>query len=348
MNTRTLTALVAAVVVASASLVAQSGSYKAPRTPWGDPDLQGIWNGNDLQGVPMQRAESVGTRTVLNDEEYAQRIANRDRLVDSDNAEFDLEIAEKFEALGAVGGPVSPPPHWLERANKVSRQASFVIDPPDGRIPPLTPEAQKAQQQRQQAQQARRKQLNGIEAEWVTDRSNYDRCISLGPLGSLTPKIYNSGNRIVQGPGWVAFQNEMIHETRVIPTDGRQNVSSKIKSWMGNSVGRWEGDTLVVETRNVKPESPIQGVPLSDEGRLIERFTRISDDVLEYKMTVDDPKTWTAPWTLMMPLPRDDDYGFFEYACHEGNYTMPNILSGARAEEKRRAEEAAKSTGSSR
>jgi hypothetical protein len=341
MTMRLLTTFVAAMVLASAPLAgqSQSGSYQVPRTPWGDPDLQGVWNGNDLQGIPMQRAETLGTRTVLNDEEYQQRVANRDRLVELDNADFSLDFAEKFEALGTVGGPVSPPPHWLERSRDVSRQASFVIEPANGRIPPLTTEAQRHQRERQEALAARRKQLNGIEAEWVTDRSNYDRCISLGPLGSLTPKIYNSGNRIVQGPGWVAFQNEMIHETRVIPTDGRQNVGLSIKSWMGNSVGRWEGDTLVVVTRGLKPESAVNGVPLSEEGRLVERFRRVSADVLEYRMTIEDPKTWTQPWTVMMPLPRDDDYGFYEYACHEGNYTIPNILSGARAEERARAGE---------
>jgi hypothetical protein len=336
-----LAAIVGAVVFTAAAPSAQGQGYRAPKTPWGDPDLQGIWNGNDLQGVPMQRAESVGTRTTLNDDEYRQRVATRDQQLANDNSdEFTLERAEEFEKrFGTVGGAVSPPPHWLERAVNVSRQASFVIDPPNGRIPPLTPEAQKRQQENQQRVRERQQRLRTDfvrEADSYTDRSNYDRCISLGTLGSLTPKIYNSGNRIVQGPGWVAFQNEMIHETRVIPTDGRPNPAGKggIESWMGTSVGRWEGDTLVVETRGLKPESALQGGQLSDEGRIIERFTRISPDVLEYKMTVDDPKTWTAPWTLMMPLPRDDDYGFYEYACHEGNYTMRNILSGSRAAEK--------------
>ena len=257
----------AAVVALSVGSVAGQGPYKVPKTPWGEPDLQGIYNGNDLQGVPMQRAETLGTRTVLTEEEYKQRVANRDTLLASDNEGFDIEDSEKFERLGAVGGPVSPPPHWLERAKNVSRIASFVIEPADGRIPALTPEAQAAAQKRQQAQQARRKQLGNIEAEWTTDRSNYDRCISNGILNSATPKIYNSGNRIVQGPGWLAWQNEMIHETRVIPTDGRKNVHGAISNWMGNSVGHWEGDTLVVETRNVKPQAAINNQPLSLRGR---------------------------------------------------------------------------------
>jgi hypothetical protein len=341
MRTRTWTGFAAALLIATVSVTAQSqsGTYKVPKTPWGEPDLQGIYNGNDLQGIPMQRAESVGTRTVLNDDEWKQRVQNRDQQLANDNSdEFSLDRAEEFEKrFGTVGGAVSPPPHWLERAQNVSRVASFVIDPPNGRIPPVTPEAQKAAQQRQQEQAARRKALNGIEANWTTDRSNYDRCISLGVQGSTTPKIYNSGNRIVQGPGWLAFSNEMIHETRVIPTDGRKNVSGSITGWMGNSVGRWEGDTLVVETRNLKPESAINGQPLSSEGVLIERFTLADANTLDYRMTVNDPKTWTAPWTMRMPIPRDDDYGFYEYGCHEGNYAMQNLLAGSRAEERRRA-----------
>ena len=346
MRTRTLMAVfTAAAVFASVSLVAQQGStYKVPRTPWGEPDLQGIYNGNDLQGIPFQRAQTVGTRTVLNDDEFKQRVAQRDQQVANDNSdEFELDRAEEFEKrFGTVGGAVSPPPHWLERSRNVSRVASYLIDPPDGRMPAMTPEAIKAQQDRQQAQAARRKQLNGIEADWTTDRSNYDRCISLGLQGSLTPKIYNSGNRIVQGPGWLAFSNEMIHETRVIPTDGRKNVGPGFKSWMGNSVGRWEGDTLVVETRNLSAQSLIQNAVLSDVGVVIERFTLADANTLDYRMTVNDPKNWVAPWTMRMPIPREDTYGFYEYGCHEGNYAMINLLSGSRAEEKRRAEAAAR------
>jgi hypothetical protein len=336
------TAKAAASAKEDLSVLGYVAGYKAPRTPWGDPDLQGVWNGNDLQGVPTQRAQTVGTRMLLNDDEYRQRVAARDRNVETDNLDFDLEIAEQFEAMGTVGGPVSPPPHWLERAQTVSRLSSFMIDPPDGRTPPLTAAAQAAAAERQKVQAARRATLQGREADSYTDRSNYDRCISNGLLNSVTPKIYNSGNRIVQGPGWVAWQQEMIHETRVIPTDGRATVSPAIKSWMGTSVGRWEGDTLVVTTTGVKPEAAINGSPLSDEGKVIERFTRVGPKTLEYKMTVDDPRTWTRPWTIMMPIPLDEHYIFAEYACHEGNYTMFNILSGSRRDEQLQAEAAAK------
>ena len=184
--------------------------------------------------------------------------------------------------------------------------------------------------------------MNGVEADSWIDRSNYDRCISTGVLNSVTPKIYNSGSRIVQGPGWLAFSNEMIHETRVIPTDGRKNVGSKIKTWMGNSVGHWEGDVLVVETRNIKPEAVINGQPLSDDGVLIERFTLSDANTLDYRMTINDPKVYAAVWTLRLPIPREESYGFYEYACHEGNYAMRNLLSGSRAEDKRRAEAVAR------
>ena len=327
-------------VIAADGSVPALGSYKVPKTPWGEPDLQGTFNANDLQGIPMARAQTVGTRYRLSDDEFKQRVAQRDQNVANDNSdEFSLERAEEFEArFGTVGGAVSPPPHWLERARSVSRVSSYVIDPPDGRIPALTPAAQAAQTQRQQAQAARRRQLNGIEAEWTTDRSNYDRCISTGVLNSITPKIYNSGSRIVQGPGWLAFSNEMIHETRVIPTDGRRQVGAAVKNWMGTSVGHWEGDVLVVETRNIKPESAVNGQPLSDEGVLIERFTLADANTLDYRMTINDPKVYVAPFTVRLPIPREESYGYFEYGCHEGNYAMPNLLRGSRTEEARRAE----------
>jgi hypothetical protein len=320
------------------------GSYKVPKTPWGEPNLAGTYNANDLQGIPMQRPQAIGTRYRLTDEEFKLRVAQRDQNVANDNSfDFSLERGEEFEArFGTVGGAVSPPPHWLERAKGVSRVSSYVIDPLDGRIPELTPAAQAAAAERQQAQAARRRQLNGVEADSYTDRSNYDRCISTGVLNSITPKIYNSGSRIVQGPGWLAFSNEMIHETRVIPTDGRRQVGAKIKTWMGTSVGHWEGDVLVVETRNIKPESVVNGQTLSDEGKLIERFTLSDANTLDYRMTINDPKVYAAPWTLRLPIPREQNYGFYEYACHEGNYAMKNLLSGSRAEDKRRAEAVAR------
>lgn len=310
------------------------GSYKVPKTPWGEPDLQGTYNANDLQGIPMQRAQTVGTRYRLNDDEFNQRVAQRDQNVANDNSdEFSLERAEEFEArFGTVGGAVSPPPHWLERARSVSRVSSYVIDPPDGRIPALTPAAQAAAQQRQQAQAARRRQLNGVEADWTTDRSNYDRCISTGVLNSITPKIYNSGSRIVQGPGWLAFQNEMIHETRVIPLDGRPQLGKGIVHDMGDARGRWEGDTLVVTTSNFKERSVYRNAN-PETLTLVERFERGGPDKVRWTVTVNDPATWTKPWTFSMPLTADPN-PLPLYECHEGNYGLKNILSAARAAER--------------
>jgi hypothetical protein len=206
-------------------------------------------------------------------------------------------------------------------------------------MPPFTPDAQQRQQAQREAQQARRKELNGREADTYLDRSLYDRCITRGIAGSILPVIYNNGNEIVQGPGWVAIRNEMIHETRIVPLDGRPHPPAALKTWMGDSRGHWEGDTLVVETTNFDPRtSGIAvnggGARISDALVVTERFTRVKSDLLSYEMHVSDPKTWTRPWTMQYPLKLENDYGFYEYACHEGNYAMFNILSGSRAAEK--------------
>ena len=219
--------------------------------------------------------------------------------------------------------------------------SSYVIDPPDGRIPALTPAAQAAAKQRQQAQAARRKQLNGIEAEWTTDRSNYDRCISTGVLNSITPKIYNSGSRIVQGPGWLAFQNEMIHETRVIPTDGRKQVGGgqELDGHVGRPLGgRRAGGRDPQHQARIADQRPA----LVGRGRADRTVYAGGREHARLPHDVNDPKVYAAPWTLRLPIPREESYGYYEYGCHEGNYAMPNLLAGSRAEEKRRAEAVAR------
>jgi hypothetical protein len=326
-----LAAVSAAVMAATAiPAAAQTSSYSSPRTPWGDPDLQGKWPGTAMVGVPMQRNPELGTRGVLNDEEFAERQAQAARQQELDNAEFELEDAATTPG-GTVGGPVSPPPHWLERGEP-QRQASLIVDPPDGRMPPLTAEAQT------RAEELRAYRDSRGPADSYTDRSLYDRCITRGIAGSVLPVIYNNGNVIVQAPGYVAFVNEMIHETRIIPLDGRPHLAPDIKLWMGDSRGRFEDDTLVVETTNLTDRTGIGlnggGGRHSDALKVTERFTRTDDDTIAYEMTIDDSKTWTSPWTMQMPLEREDDYGMYEYACHEGNYAMFNILSGARADER--------------
>ena len=320
------------------ALAAVPRAYAVPKTPWGDPDLQGKWPGIDLVGVPMQRPANLGTRNTLTEEEYRQRQAAFDKQAAQDEAEFDLDAATKTPG-GDVGGPVSPPPHWLERG-RPQYIASLIVDPADGRQPALTAEATA----RTQARAIERKQSRRGPSDSYTDRSLYDRCVTRGIAGSFLPVIYNNGNEIVQGPGWVALRNEMIHETRIVPLDGRPAPSAAITSFMGSSRGWWEGNTLVVETTNFNERtSGIQvnggGAPHSTAMKVTERITRMSPDLLVWRMTFDDPKTWVRSWTIELPLKRDDTYGMFEYACHEGNYSMFNILSGARADE--RAAEAA-------
>jgi hypothetical protein len=328
--------LVISVAADAQSSSAQRGSsYTPPRTPWGDPDLQGKWPSTHMVGVPLQRDERFGTRNSLTDQEFEQRRAQFSRQQQLDLADFELEDAASTPG-GTVGGPVSPPPHWLERGEP-QRQASLIVDPPNGRMPPLTAEAERRQAALRAAREARGP------ADSYTDRSLYDRCITRGIAGSVLPVIYNNGNEIVQAPGYVAIRNEMIHETRVIPLDGRAHLSPAIELWMGDSRGRWEGNTLVVETTNLTDRTGIGlnggGMRHSAALKVTERLTRIDAETMDYEITIDDAKTWTDTWTMRFPLQRDDSYGMYEYACHEGNYAMVNILSGARAEERAAAGE---------
>jgi hypothetical protein len=316
------------VVGQARSAAPQAGAYRTPRTPWGDPDLQGIWPGN--MGVPLQRPVEFGTRATLTDQEFARREAQARAQAEAD--------AQPFVASGTPVG-IGPPSHWTERG-KPTRQASLIVDPEDGRLPPLTPEAE---QRRREARNGR-----GLPGEWRGEADSYEdlniyyRCITRGLLGSIIPVVYGNGNEIVQAPGYVLLRHEMIHETRVIPLDGSLHAGPSIRTYMGDSRGHWEGPTLVVETTNFTDKVAIgsngAGYP-GDPGyhsealRIIERFTRTDENTLQYEATVDDPRTWTRPWTIAMPLMRDPGYGLFEYACHEGNYAMSNILSGARAAE---------------
>ena len=309
---------------------ANSSVYRAPRTPWGDPDLSGLWPGN--MGVPMQRPVEFGERSTLNDTEFARREAQARAQAEAD--------ARLFDPPGTPVG-LGPPSHWTERG-KPTRQASLIVHPENGRLPALTAEAER---RRREANSGR-----GLPGEWRGDAESWEdmniyyRCITRGLLGSIIPVVYGNGNEIVQGPGYVMFRHEMIHESRVIPLNDNPHPSSSIRMYMGDSRGHWEGETLVVETTNFTDKVAIgsngAGYP-GDPGyhsealRVVERFTRTDENTLQYEATIDDPKTWTQPWTISMPLVRDSNYQLFEYACHEGNYAMSNILSGARAAEKK-------------
>jgi hypothetical protein len=274
-----------------------ANGYKVPRTSWGDPDISGVWPGTSMMGVPLQRDPKLGTRNVLNDAEFAARAAQAEHQLEQDNEEIDVTTVDTINA-GAVGSPTSPPPHWLERGAP-QRQASLVVDPPNGRVPAWTDLASKRQAALREARAARGP------ADSYTDRSLYDRCITRG-------------------------------------LDGSPHVGGSIQQWMGDSRGHWDGDTLVVETTNFTDQTAIAGTTHSAKLKTVERFTRVADDTLLYELTISDPETWVSPWTIQLPLQRDDNYGMFEYACHEGNRAMANILSGARATE--RAEAAKKKT----
>lgn len=297
---------------AASSPDAADASWTAPRTPWGDPDFQGIWTTNEMHGVPLERpAEFAGKDALTAEEAAARREQTTQRTVTAEGI-GNYDRAFRDTALGFT-------------KQGLSTQASLVVDPPDGRLPPLTAEAQTRREQ----QRARRGQRP---ADW-TDLGTWGRCITRGALTIVEPSGYNNGVQIVQGPGYVAIQKEMIHETRVVPLNGRPHLGSNLTLWSGDARGRWEGETLVIEATNFDGRGPLFGA--SRNARLVERFTRLSPDQLEYRFTVEDPTIWTRPWTGRMTMSYDaGQYELVEYACHEANYSMTNTLSAARAEEK--------------
>src|SRR5262245_55300087 len=228
-----VTAVLMLVLAAVAAAQSQPATtFTPPRTPWGDPDLQGVWPGTEMVGVPLQRPQQFGSRNELTEDEFQARVKQAKQTEDDALADFDVTSADTRNA-GAVGSATSPPPHWLERG-KPSRQASLIVDPPDGRQPAQVPDAQKRAADAQAARKGRGP------ADSYTDRSLYDRCVTRGVLGSILPVIYNNGNEIVQAPGIVAIRNEMIHETRIVPLDGRPHLTPSIKGYMGDSreIGR--------------------------------------------------------------------------------------------------------------
>jgi hypothetical protein len=300
-------ALVLIAGAVSVSLVSGQREFSPPRTPWGDPDLQGMWPTGSLIGVPFERAPELGTRDTLSDAEIAKI-----------DAQFRAQISS---------ANVNPPEHWLEMFIP-SRQASLIVDPANGRLPSMTADGQR-----------RARTWPAPTLTYFTgpeDFNPYDRCITRGVLGSAFPNIYSSGMQIVQAPGVMTVLHEMIHDTRIIPLDGRPHVNERIRSYMGDPRGRWEGGTLVVETTNFDGRTGSygrngNGNPTSTALRLVERFTLAAADTLRYEVTVDDPGTWTRPWTVAFSIERDSGYAIYEYACHEGNYALPNMLRGSRA-----------------
>jgi hypothetical protein len=333
MKWTTSIAAVACATCAVVSLAAQSAKpYAAPKTPWGDPDLQGIWPSTQMVGVPFERPKQYGTRLYLTDAEFTERQKEAEKQSGLDNESFSVDnVKPEIVALGDVGGVTSPPPSWLERGEP-SRQSSLLVDPPDGQMPPMTPDGLR----RVSLTKNTYLQYTGFDS--AADLGPYDRCISRGLLGSMFPVVYNNGNQFIQTPGYVVLRNEMIHETRVIPLDNRPALGPTFRSYMGDSRGHFEGNTLVVRTTNFNGGTGAQAngnlMIMSDALEVVERFTRTAPDTIQYEVTVNDPKTWTKPWTASFPLTRDPNYKIFEYACHEGNHAMSNILSGSRSDEK--------------
>ena len=312
------------LVVAAAAFSGGSqdgaGSPEAatPRTPWGHPDLQGIWDFRTI--TPLERSEELGDRAFLTEEEAAEieleAVSRVERL-----AEPSVLRTEPLPAGGSVG---SYNDFWFDRGVNVveSRRTSLIVDPPNGRIPALTPEGQ-----RRVSERAAARARPAITWE---DRSLFERCVTRG-LPRL-PGGYNQNLQILQTPEHVVILYEMMREARIIPLDGRPHLPASVRLWHGDSRARWEGDTLVVETTNISPKADFRG---SAGGlRLVERFIRTGAGTIEHQVTIEDPTAFVRPWTASIPL-RRTEAPMFEYACHEGNYGMEGIMAGARADERR-------------
>jgi hypothetical protein len=288
------------------------------RTPWGDLDLQGEWTSEGEYGVPLERPRQFGTRQFLTDAEYAGRLEDVRIRDERDLARVDV-------LSGKVEAPNAPIPHWREY-NTTSRRTSLIIDPPDGRLPPRTAQARPVPVQRCGSLQ------RGEPCDSYTDYGLGVRCIVHGGgfPDAMFPAVYNANMRIVQSADLVAITYELIHDTRIIPIDAsprRDPLSDRIRMYMGDARGHWEGTTLVVETSNLTASTRGASPAL----RLIERFTRTGRDSIDYQVTFIDPATWTAPWTAALDLKsRPDDAGVFEYACHEGNYGLGHMLRTSR------------------
>lgn len=286
--------------------------WTPPQMPWGDPDLQGQWNGQT--STPLQRP-------------LTGALAGKDTLTDEEAETFEETNRQSIDAPPTPGDPGTYNAFWRD-PGKALKRTSLIIDPPDGRIPPYTREAQK----RIAAERAERSKRGPSDSpDTYEDLSPWTRCISRGWNG--IGSYYSSNYEIFQAPGYVVVFQELIHEARIIPLDGRSHISRRIPQWMGDSRGHWEGRTLIVDTTNFDPRTNFQGS--RDTLHLIERYTRVDENTIDYRFTIDDPNTFTRPWTASRPLTRvSDGISVFEYACHEGNYAVPGILAGARAADK--------------
>jgi hypothetical protein len=301
-----------------------TASWTPARTADGQFDLEGVWDFSTI--TPLERPTGLGDKQTFTDAEAA----NFER---EENIRQNRDLIDPKKGGGQyLPGSVIPyNEFWYERGSKIvgSKRTSLIVDPPDGRIPRLTPEA--AKRLDEQAAAARDEQLGLVRADSPQSRSLADRCIlgfNAGP--PMTPGAYNNHVQISQAPGYVTLVVEMVHDARVIPVDGRAHLPQNIRQYSGDSRGQWDGRTLVIDTTNFLRETSFRGS--SANLHLIERLTRIDADTLLYEFTVEDPKTWARPWTVAVPMKKVES-PIYEYACHEGNYALRNILSGARAQE---------------
>lgn len=290
--------------------------WKVPRTADGKPDLQGVWTNATI--TPFERPLAQAGKAVLTPEEAAEAEKRA--------------AANRTDAAPAAGvGTYNQV--WFDSGTKVlsTRQASLVVDPPDGRVP-VQPWAE-----------AKRDYDLAHVSDSYEYMSVWDRCITRGVPAGMFPAGYNNAYQIMQIPGYVVILHEMIHEARIIPTDGRAHLPESVRTWNGDSVGRWEGNTLVIDTTNFNglgwiatsaATGRIKGIPQSQKLHLVERFTRVNADTIQYEVTIADPEVYTRPWKVASPLSRETDYQLYEYACQEGNFAVGNILSGGRAAEK--------------
>jgi hypothetical protein len=308
-------ALVALACAALAVLGAQptpvNAPWSHPRTAWGDPDLEGVWTSDNNFAIPLERPPELADKEFLDGPELEAELAKRARLI--------AAVADG----GAVG---AGPSHWYENLTARSRRSSLIVDPRNGRLPALTAAA-RARAAAEQAARAGR----GPADSWE-DRSLWDRCITVGLPAVMFPTGYNNNVQILQAPGYVTVTHEMMHDTRIIPLDRRPRLSPRIRHYMGDSRGRWEGDTLVIDVTNFHPNTNYRGS--RDTLHLIERYTRTAVDRLRYEVTIDDPSTFERPWTAVLDLAPQGD--MYEYACHEGNRGLENILRSARFEDAQR------------
>ena len=286
-------------------------TWSPPKTPWGDPDLQGTWPLDELGRTPQQRPPQYGDRLYLTDDEYKKALST---------AEEALKGAEKEEKANKLGAG-----HWFEGGVPL-RQTSLIVEPKNGRLPPLT---------------AKGKQLAAtMKSSWTEtvfetpdDFNSLDRCITRGMPSSMIPFPYNNGVRIFQSPGYVVIQLEIVHETRIIPLDGRPQLPANMQTWLGSSRGHFEGNTLVIDTSNFNGRTPMTivssratSVPTSRQMHIVERLTPIDHDHIQYEAAIEDPDILTAPWRMSFPWTRNDKYQFFEYACTEGNEQTGNYI----------------------